>query len=159
MTSPTGLYWLTSQGSPDVLEFWKKLQKLYKKYTCKKYPKLYSKHPFWSTWMPWGGLQGSKSSRGGDRAFPTPDEIFSKIPWLCFGHKNILRGVVRVIFDFTLLSPHPIIGKASRIQWLQWCHYGLWRWYTGNTHKIILASTSPIVQFSKICIDLTTNVR
>ena len=29
------------------------------------------------------------------------------------GYKNILRGVVRVIFDFTLLSPHPTVFNMS----------------------------------------------
>ena len=53
--------------------------------------------------------------------------------------------------QFLCVTCNNFIGKASRIQWLQWCHYGLWRWYTGKTHKIILASTSTIVQFSNIC--------
>ena len=30
---------------------------------AKKYPKLYSQHPFWGTWMPWGGTGGSKKLR------------------------------------------------------------------------------------------------
>ena len=60
-----------------------------------------------ATFFTEGGLGGSKSSGGGGRVFPAPVEIFSKFSWLSFGHKNILRGVVRVIFDFTLLSPHP----------------------------------------------------
>ena len=28
------------------------------------------------------------------------------------------------------------------MQWLKQCHYGQWGWYTIETHKIILASTS-----------------
>ena len=28
------------------------------------------------------------------------------------------------------------------MQWLKRCHYGPWGWYTGETHKIILALTS-----------------
>ena len=54
-------------------------------------------------WGAWGG----QNLQGGGRAFPTPKKFKKKNPWLSFGHKNILRGVVRVFFDFTLLSPHP----------------------------------------------------
>ena len=53
---------------------------------------------------------------------------------------------VGVIIWALLCGANNSIVKASRIQWLQWCHYGLWGWYTGKTHKIILASTSPIVR-------------
>ena len=61
-----------------------------------------------ATWGTGGGLGRPKSSGGGGRVLPTPDEIFFWIPSLSFGHKNILRVVMRVIFDITLLSPHPI---------------------------------------------------
>ena len=35
------------------------------------------------------------------------------IPTPLLGYKNILRGVVRLIFDFTLLSPHPTNGLTQ----------------------------------------------
>ena len=56
--------------------------------------------------LPWGAW-GGQNLQGGGRAFPTPEEFLKKNPWLSFGHKNILREVVRVFFYFTLLSPHP----------------------------------------------------
>ena len=34
------------------------------------------------------------------------------------------------------------IEKVQRRQWLLQCHSGLWGWYTGEKHKIILASSS-----------------
>ena len=87
-----------------------------------------------------GGLGGSKSSGGGGRVFPAPVEIFSKFSWLSFGHKNILRGVTRVILDFTLLSPHPnhvhwlLPDWNSDRAWSWWCWWFWWQ-------SIILPST------------------
>ena len=98
------------QGPPGVLEVWKKLknsQKLYKKLSCRKIPQIITLTSIFCHLFHWGGPWGVKIFRGGGRVFPAPVEIFSKFSWLSFGHKNILRGVVRVIFDFTLLSPHP----------------------------------------------------
>ena len=65
---------------------------------------------FWPLVSLGGALGGQNLQGGGGRVFPAPVEIFSKFSWLSFGHKNILRGVVRVIFDFTLLSPHPTLA-------------------------------------------------
>ena len=36
---------------------------------------------------------------------PTPDDFFLNSQ--AQGHKNILREVMRVLFDITLISPHP----------------------------------------------------
>ena len=59
-----------------------------------------------------GGLGGPKSSGGVVGYFPPPMNSFL-LPRLSFGHKNILREGMRVIFDITLLiivlSPHPTI--------------------------------------------------
>ena len=74
---------VSPQGSPGVLEFWKNcknFQKLYKKYKCKIYPKLYSQHQFWGTWMPWGGLRGQNLQVGVVGHFPPPMIFFQKFP-------------------------------------------------------------------------------
>ena len=47
-------------------------------------------------WSLWGGVVGH---------FPPPMKFFKKMPWLSFGHKNILRGVPRVVFDFAYYPP------------------------------------------------------
>ena len=62
---------------------------------------------FWPLVSLGGALGGQNLQRGVVGYFPPPLKFFSKFSWLSFGHKNILRGVVRVNFDFTLLSPHP----------------------------------------------------
>ena len=52
--------------------------------------------------------------------------MFFLIPRLSFGHKNILREGMRVIFDITrliiVLSPHPII-EISDNQGLSYYNY------------------------------------
>ena len=76
---------------------------------------------FWPLGALGGGLGGPKSSGWCGRVLPTPDEFFL-LPRLSFGHKNILREGMRVIFDITLLiivlSPHPTI-EISDNQGLQ----------------------------------------
>ena len=67
------------QGSPGVLEVFKNcknFQKLYKNFICRKIPQTITSTPILGYLDVLGGARGSKSSRGGGRAFLTPNEKF-----------------------------------------------------------------------------------
>ena len=73
----------------------------------KKYPKLYSQHPFWGTWMPWGGPGGSKSSEGLRRGFFAPNRKVQKPNIVCIYPINNSPVVKIENFEISTLSPPP----------------------------------------------------
>ena len=91
---------------PRVLEKISKIPKNYiKNIHAKKYPKLYSQHPFWGTWMPWGGLGGSKSSEGLRRGFFAPNRKVQKPNIVCIYPINNSPVVKIENFEISTLSP------------------------------------------------------
>ena len=92
--------------TPD--EFFSKIPKNYiKNIHAKKYPKLYSQHPFWGTWMPWGGPGGSKSSEGLRRGFFAPNRKVQKPNIVCIYPINNSPVVKIENFEISILSPLP----------------------------------------------------
>ena len=93
---------------PRVLEKISKIPKNYiKNIHAKKYPKIYSQHPFWGTWMPWGGLGGSKSSEGLRRGFFAPNRKVQKPNIVCIYPINNSPVVKIENFEISTLSPPP----------------------------------------------------
>ena len=91
---------------PRVLEKISKIPKNYiKNIHAKKYPKLYSQHPFWGTWMPWGGPGGSKSSEGLRRGFFAPNRKVQKPNIVCIYPINNSPVVKIENFEISILSP------------------------------------------------------
>ena len=61
------------------------------------------------------------------------DSVKQDYVWkVLLGYKNILRGVVRLIFDFTLLSPHPTNG-------LNQCRCNYWKVIVFFAKEMMLA--------------------
>ena len=104
---------------PRVLEKISKIPKNYiKNIHAKKYPKLYSQHPFWGTWMPWGGPGGSKSSEGLRRGFFAPNRKVQKPNIVCIYPINNSPVVKIENFEISTLSPPPYLHKnLSPIWW------------------------------------------
>ena len=101
---------------PRVLEKISKIPKNYiKNIHAKKYPKLYSQHPFWGTWMPWGGLGGSKSSEGLRRGFFAPNRKVQKPNIVCIYPINNSPVVKIENFEISTLSPPPNTTKIAAI--------------------------------------------
>ena len=91
---------------PRVLEKISKIPKNYiKNIHAKKYPKLYSQHPFWGTWMPWGGPGGSKSSEGVRRGFFAPNQKGQNTKSVCIYPINNSPVVKIENFEISTLSP------------------------------------------------------
>ena len=101
---------------PRVLEKISKIPKNYiKNIHAKKYPKLYSQHPFWGTWMPWGGPGGSKSSKGVRSGFFAPNQKVLNGKPVCIYPMNIARVVRFQNFEISTLSPPPNNGSPLNL--------------------------------------------
>ena len=81
---------------------------------AKKYPKIYSQHPFWGTWMPWGGPGGSKSSEGGGTGFFAPNRKVQKPNIVCIYPINNSPVVKIENFEISILSSPPIAEQKSQ---------------------------------------------
>ena len=79
-------------------------------------PKLYSQHPFWGTWMPWGGPGGSKSSEGLRRGFFAPNRKVQKPNIVCIYPINNSPVVKIENFEISTLSPPPILKPFPSFQ-------------------------------------------
>ena len=131
---------------PRVLEKISKIPKNYiKNIHAKKYPKLYSQHPFWGTWMPWGGPGGSKSSEGLRRGFFAPNRKVQKPNIVCIYPINNSPVVKIENFEISTLSPPPIpICKSVKLR-------------PGEFTQVVFIYKEPLCKVSDFFLNISMN--